>query len=1087
MATFSDQLVEVKTLLSSNTKSHKPFAYSTLLHLQEQSNTDASLLQSLADSSRALLSLILTDISDDDEEIAAQALKCLGFMIYHPSLVVEIPGDEVNLIVDLLAKVLITTKMKSICNLGVWCISIQQFNASFLAAHFHSLLRAIIHALDNPIGSLSTTFEAIEAVMKLATQLSEKMRDTSNIWAPPIYRRLVSIDKRERDMSERCLLKIRLTSYSSLVNSVQGSCHRYEEKIASWNEGVAKPWHEDSNYASMGTFSDIDPQVQIASLVAWEGLIDALIHSPRRVPETNMALEHGVQQLRTSNKGNNGGAEANGLSKSIKLSNDTPNRNHVKQVIKTVWEPIFEAVFRVGPESKNIWSWNFCLDLLNDFILASGDADDDLSYRANDQLSAKTPVIRPPTSCKYSLKHYPIKCMAWDLSQLDFCIKMIHILISQGSEVTVSTEFKSQGCDAALRIFRSVLKGVQNALKDPAISYCEVMSCLNTIFRFIKMYEDVTSEESGLKDLHHYSLRFLEIVTEELEPSILGSPLYKVALDLKYIDNLQSVNETKHASALNVCSTAYMAMVSPIVYLTILYFCEVFKSIFSAPKVEFILQGVHKYLKFVLSSYDPLENLNAIIGLLYKHMEFNCLKIWLTIAKGLKDYIDDVKDGLLLKPESDSTISLAACHLLSYPFSVCSFCEKQLTMVKTNGIASLVSSQSQTGLELERVVEVWKSVYVSVHLALQFESFNSNRFAEDLFSILNGFLDEKTSTLEGVTELDQSYNNHDLDGLSLYGGVLICVLEHIQTSAVSSKGSSDKDDGDYKRFSGINKLLGFIARFMRLSWTKAEKNPPTGIAVNSRVFSVLVHFVGCLHLKEDILPYIEIISSPLLQWLSCIEAPYENTNHQIQLLWTETLSCLQRSWPPIIFDSTFLELQAQLLERTLDHPNPSISEPTITFWNSTYGEQLKLDYPPSLLHVLDKLSRAGRLNLCRRSPPFVEKDHSRVEVITAPQRYRVTATHNRSSKRVEIVKDAVNALKHIDNLSSSSKRKRAELTEHQKEVRRAQQGRERDCNRRGPGIRTYTGVDFSQGNEESQDSQEIRDPESILEMLRRAC
>lgn len=45
--------------------------------------------------------------------------------------------------------------------------------------------------------------------MKLAAQLSEKMRESSHMWAPPIYRRLLSIDKRERDMSERCLLEIR--------------------------------------------------------------------------------------------------------------------------------------------------------------------------------------------------------------------------------------------------------------------------------------------------------------------------------------------------------------------------------------------------------------------------------------------------------------------------------------------------------------------------------------------------------------------------------------------------------------------------------------------------------------------------------------------------------------------------------------------------------------------------------------------------------------------------------------------------------------------------------------------------------------
>lgn len=45
--------------------------------------------------------------------------------------------------------------------------------------------------------------------MKLATLLGERMRDLSDFWAPPIYRRLVSVDKREREISERCLLKIK--------------------------------------------------------------------------------------------------------------------------------------------------------------------------------------------------------------------------------------------------------------------------------------------------------------------------------------------------------------------------------------------------------------------------------------------------------------------------------------------------------------------------------------------------------------------------------------------------------------------------------------------------------------------------------------------------------------------------------------------------------------------------------------------------------------------------------------------------------------------------------------------------------------
>ena len=57
--------------------------------------------------------------------------------------------------------------MQSACNLGVWCLSVQQLGASFLDTHFPSLLRAIVHALDNPMGSLSTTFEATQVQFPL--------------------------------------------------------------------------------------------------------------------------------------------------------------------------------------------------------------------------------------------------------------------------------------------------------------------------------------------------------------------------------------------------------------------------------------------------------------------------------------------------------------------------------------------------------------------------------------------------------------------------------------------------------------------------------------------------------------------------------------------------------------------------------------------------------------------------------------------------------------------------------------------------------------------------------------------------------
>ncbi|KAM2492302.1 hypothetical protein PS1_043856 [Malus domestica] len=69
------------------------------------------------------------------------------------------------------------------------------------------------------------------------------------------------------------------------------------------------------------TFSDHDSQVQIASQVVWEGLIDALVHPTMILPfETN----------------------------ATKKDN----------------EPVVEAVFQVDPDSKSIWARNLCIDLL---------------------------------------------------------------------------------------------------------------------------------------------------------------------------------------------------------------------------------------------------------------------------------------------------------------------------------------------------------------------------------------------------------------------------------------------------------------------------------------------------------------------------------------------------------------------------------------------------------------------------------------------------------------------------------------------------------------------------------------------------
>ncbi|KAK1275063.1 hypothetical protein QJS04_geneDACA001527 [Acorus gramineus] len=103
------QIDEIQALLHpSKPTSDRSFAYESLLRLQQVSADDPS----LAARSRLLLPLVLSDIRSHDEETSAQALKCLGFMIYHPMHVASIPEMEAHLVVEALVELITTTKMK---------------------------------------------------------------------------------------------------------------------------------------------------------------------------------------------------------------------------------------------------------------------------------------------------------------------------------------------------------------------------------------------------------------------------------------------------------------------------------------------------------------------------------------------------------------------------------------------------------------------------------------------------------------------------------------------------------------------------------------------------------------------------------------------------------------------------------------------------------------------------------------------------------------------------------------------------------------------------------------------------------------
>lgn len=60
---------------------------------------------------------------------------------------------------------LLNLLLQSVCNLGMWCISVQQLEPMIIDDRADLIVTAVVYALDNPFGSLSTTFEAAQVIL----------------------------------------------------------------------------------------------------------------------------------------------------------------------------------------------------------------------------------------------------------------------------------------------------------------------------------------------------------------------------------------------------------------------------------------------------------------------------------------------------------------------------------------------------------------------------------------------------------------------------------------------------------------------------------------------------------------------------------------------------------------------------------------------------------------------------------------------------------------------------------------------------------------------------------------------------------
>eukprot|EP01112_Ceratiomyxa_fruticulosa_P023105 TRINITY_DN8701_c0_g1_i1.p1 TRINITY_DN8701_c0_g1~~TRINITY_DN8701_c0_g1_i1.p1 ORF type:complete len:339 (-),score=57.88 TRINITY_DN8701_c0_g1_i1:77-1093(-) len=163
--------------------------------------------------------------TSDAINIGRTALRTFGYFVHSSYIIPNYREPQVKEVVKAICSILQSTDDKTICNLCIWCISVQCLGLT--SSDLVPLLQALEFTLTpsaNPptvnqdpsdsgnqgIGRFSSStieHEALTALSRLLSQLPNDMSSPANllIWVPMVYRRLLSPTSKVREKAESVL------------------------------------------------------------------------------------------------------------------------------------------------------------------------------------------------------------------------------------------------------------------------------------------------------------------------------------------------------------------------------------------------------------------------------------------------------------------------------------------------------------------------------------------------------------------------------------------------------------------------------------------------------------------------------------------------------------------------------------------------------------------------------------------------------------------------------------------------------------------------------------------------------------------
>jgi telomere-associated protein RIF1 len=433
--------------------------------------------------------------------------------------------------------------------------------------------------------------------------------------------------------------------------------------------------------------------------------------------------------------------------------------NHLP-ILEAAFGPILKIVFSFGISDQNKPLWSFCLNLFHDFVSSKNRYREDLCAPVNQNLLAQS-----CTHIKALLDVQHIKWLPWDISCFHFQLDILGIILKPELFQDMIPEMLVIVMDSATEIFRFLLQGIQIELREQH-AYEQVNECITNVCTFAKkllLDHIVKNSVNKCATLLEFGLRFVKVIVDELDHSLLASENIEVCLDIEHIKDNQHAEYSPKVSLPRIRSLSYMEMASPAVYVAALSL-----SMISQYTGELSHRDAEKLVLILASSLDVLESFHTAVSFMYMQIgrptynreRLKWLMVWNLYAKQLNRKI-------ISYLETDSALSY---HDVLHQF----FCYPFLIFLNAENSSESSVSVLQD-LEVESTIEIYRS--------LSTNSCNSKLSSMVFF---DGFYKYLVCTIDGNMALFQANLEHLSDKfenatiLSALGEIVIGLLQNDQ-------------------------------------------------------------------------------------------------------------------------------------------------------------------------------------------------------------------------------------------------------------------------------------------------------------------